>query len=766
MSTHPFSPMLICSDGYCFTILKMAAPSLPNIIMALTNSARSVLGLVPMGEADAAALSSAGTSNHGPPGTVTLLSPEELHMTQTIKTREPDCATFEGTLGSTLGMNGGGWDPLGHLAMGQEVGGVIHFADVDSDPDLALGWTGGASLVRFAGFSVPLARRALPDLYAAWALLMSSCPLEVGNGTYPSSRSYSDSQVGHLRAHVVRSSVLAVSTLASVAGFLCSVEGQGWEDVASSCLDLVGLDCLDQRHFSHSSLLANAIAQVLLSHTLTLHGQIRTQLRSRFDLQVMLDLIGSVGNRVWSIAQCLHLVGITLESAYSVVSSHLRTGEGFASSIPLTSTLCSASRVLTILLNDLKLCRCRIRKWKSKKKEPMALKWGELYKQVRASARNAVSSVRCLYGSITRLLGPSSSAVGAPTLRQSSEANKPCCHGNPITSPDAAVASALSSLYRRLECYDFKCALEIGSSYFASREARANLAAVPSTSLTRDVGHSSKVSLTGTTGLERILSDAERASKRVGLLTEAGSAVLTTLARLMAAFFCKRRLLILPSSHPHPLPHHSTPYCQNGRGSWYVELDRPSVERALSEQGVGSLWSPDYSVRLMLLCGLWEETCEFLSTVGEWRKSLLVAAVCYGLWHRLDCPLRGADLRLHKDSVKLLACRAVEGALLPSLMVGIVSPSVIPTSEGNGINIVPSLVDRTKKELFRLVSGTINACALVGFDEVASTLLKKLTAQVMVVCSQLSLEVPVSCPLPSPPLYMLQPGIEEEVRTP
>ena len=766
MSTHPFSPTLICSDGYCFTILKLTSPSLPETVTSLTNSARSVLGFVPMEEAaDLSGTSAGGEDHNGAGGPASC--PNEPHPTQSTATREPDNA-LEGTLGGTLGTSGRGgtWGPLDPALLDQK-GGAICFADMDGDDlDPALTWTGGTGLVRCAGFSLSSVRKALPDLYSAWALLMSCCPLEVGNGAYPSSKFYSSLQVGRLRTFLVRSSVLAVSTLASVVGFLCaSEEGKEWEDVASTCLELLGLDCLERARLGHSSLLANALVQVLLSHALTLRGQMRAQLRSsKPDLQVLSDLVGAVGNGVDAVARCLQWVQSSLESTYSSPAPDaVGTGAPFASSVPLASTLLSAQKLLTVLLDDLRLCRARMREWKSRKRGAMrASKWGVLYGRVRAGIRNSATSVRDLLDAVARLLGPSTSVLGAPVSR-CDEASKPCGLGNPITLSDCAVSSSLSALYRRLESYDFKCMFEIASSHLFPREGRGNLGP---TSLAKEVGQSSsRVSLTGTTGLERVLSDAERASKRMESLTEAGAAVLISLSRLMAAFFCKRRLLIFPASHPHILPPfllQPTSPVRFGSGlppfgaSWHLELERSRIARALSEQGVSGLWSPDYAVRLMLLCGLWEEACEFLSVVGEWRKGLMVAATCYSLWHRLD-------LQCLKDSIKALACRTVEGVLLPTLLVGVVPPGVILGAEGSGGKSRVLGLGNQTRELFRLISSTINVCALVGFDDVVKALCTKLTGQLVAVCTRLSLEVPASCPLPSPPLFMLQPGIEEEV---
>ena len=758
VSTHPFSPTLICSDGYCFTVLKLTSPSLPNIVTSLTNVARSVLGLVPLEvAAEQFDASTGGEDRDGALGSASCFG-----ATQNIATREPDNA-LEGTLGGTLGASGRGgtWGPLDPALLNRE-GGVIHFADVvDSDLDPTLTLTGGASLVRCAGFSISSVTKALPDLYSAWALLLSCGPLEAGNGAYPSSKFYSNSQVGRLRMTLVRSSVLAVSTLASVVGFLCTSEGKEWEDVVSTCLELLGLDSLEHARFAHSSLLANALAQVIVSHTLTLHGRMRALLCSKLDFQMLLDLVGSMGNGVDTITRCLQWVLSSLESTYSPAPNLVGTDMRFVSSIPLSSSLFSAGKLLTILLDDLRLCRARMRQWKSRRKEPMVLKCGGLYRQVRVGIRSSASSVRNLLDAIARLLGPSVSALGMP-ISWHDKARKPCCHGDPITLSDDAVSSSLSALYRRLESYDFKCALEIGSSHLFPREAWGSLGLVPSTSLAKGVGQSTRVSLTGTTGFERIVSDAERMSNKVGVLTEAGAAVLVSLSRFMAAFFCNRRLLIFPASHPHILPpsswHVTPPVSVPCGASWNLELDRSSVTRALSEQGVSSLWSPDYAVQLMLLCGLWEEACEFLSAVGEWKKGLLVAATCYSLWHRLD-------LQHQRDAIKKLSCEIVEGVLLPSLLVSVVPPSVISGAESSGgVSRVLGLGNQTPKELFRLVSSTINVCALVGFDDVVQALCTKLTGQLVAVCTRLPLEVPASCPLPSPPLFMLQPGVEEEVQ--
>lgn len=758
VSTHPFSPTFICSDGYCFTVLKLTSPSLPNIVTSLTNVARSVLGLVPL----EVAAEQFNTSTGGEDRDGALGSASCLGATQNIATREPDNA-LEGTLGGTLGASGRGgtWGPLDPALLNRE-GGVIHFADVvDGDLDPTLTLTGGASLVRCAGFSMSSVTKALPDLYSAWALLLSCGPLEAGNGAYPSSKFYSNSQVGRLRMALVRSSVLAVSTLASVVGFLCTSKGKEWEDVVDTCLELLGLDSLEHARFAHSSLLANALAQVIVSHTLTLHGRMRALLCSKLDFQMLLDLVGSVGNGVDTITRCLQWVLSSLESTYSPAPYLVGTDMRFLSSIPLSSSLFSAGKLLTILLDDLRLCRARMKQWKSRRKEPMVLKWGGLYRRVRAGIRSSASSVHNLLDAIARLLGPSVSALGMP-ISWNDKASKPCCHGNPITLSNDAVSSSLSALYRRLESYDFKCALEIGSSHLFPREAWGSLGLVPSTSLAKGVGQSSGVSLTGTTGFERIVSDAERMSNKVGVLTEAGAAVLVSLSRFMAAFFCNQRLLIFPASHPHILPpsswHVTPPVSVPCGASWNLELDRSSVTRALSEQGVSSLWSPDYAVQLMLLCGLWEEACEFLSAVGEWKKGLLVAATCYSLWHRLD-------LQHQRDAIKKLSCEIVEGVLLSSLLVSVVPPSVISGAESSGGGSrVLGLGNQTPKELFRLVSSTINVCALVGFDDVIQALCTKLTGQLVAVCTRLPLEVPASCPLPSPPLFMLQPGVEEEVQ--
>ena len=159
MATHPHLPLLLCSDGYCLTVLRLPSAnySLPHLVVSLLNTGRSLLG-VPL-----------------------LTASSNSEACGGVDSKSLLCAKSVSQLKSHVIE-----DPLTHLCGGDH-GSSDSTALHDNDQLPCVNDLGHLSKDESQ-------RLAQAHLLSAWGLLLSAGNCQPGNGVYPM----------HLNSHDVK----------------------------------------------------------------------------------------------------------------------------------------------------------------------------------------------------------------------------------------------------------------------------------------------------------------------------------------------------------------------------------------------------------------------------------------------------------------------------------------------------------------------------------------------------------------------------------
>lgn len=232
VTSHPYLPVILCSDGYCLTVLKIPSDNytLPQLVHGLVNTGRSILGLSEF-------VSPSGKQTYD----IQLdASKGEQH------TICEESLKSEDELSSTLILPSSGYFPT----IGEA--GKVCFAGVDDDHYI--------SDVLSTSEKEHLAKI---HFQTAWGLILSASVYQPGNGIYPSY--LTPQKVSSLSFEMKIAQNVAVTTLAT------SISPIKKHNNILSTLSLSFLDKFDQCCHKMVYKLANAYLISLLSNLLQEH---------------------------------------------------------------------------------------------------------------------------------------------------------------------------------------------------------------------------------------------------------------------------------------------------------------------------------------------------------------------------------------------------------------------------------------------------------------------------------------------------------------
>ncbi len=347
-----------------------------------------------------------------------------------------------------------------------------------------------------------------------------------------------------------------------------------------------------------------------------------------------------------------------------------------------------------------------------------------------------------------------------------------------VLEPSPKGSEHLTVLLRRLEQYDLKGALELAHSVVA-QPSGSDAQSVHSNSVfqrklldcTRQSGELSRTKSLSSLYQEepQSLISANNPLSKVAVELSGGVAAVSCLARFMVRFFVNAPLLHLPSTATLAILSTLNPPGSSG-ALRYVELDRTLVTKAVRDQKLSTVWTADQTLRLLLICGLWEEACNFVSTLGDWRKAFLIA--CLYLCHDQKMSQVYSDLQAPQTVANLKSmCHQLAVTDIVSQLS--CSQSNV-SSQGNSDPPAKShkladyecldIMEPPRADVLHAVSSSLQACAVVELDSPLITSLHTLIFDLEAVCKQLPVLVSSAVYLPAPPLYCLQPGVPNEVR--
>ncbi|XP_066289689.1 ciliogenesis and planar polarity effector 1-like [Branchiostoma lanceolatum] len=252
----------------------------------------------------------------------------------------------------------------------------------------------------------------------------------------------------------------------------------------------------------------------------------------------------------------------------------------------------------------------------------------------------------------------------------------------------------------------------------------------------------------------------------LGVLRKAARPVVRTLARFMAAYFSNRQLFVYPPHAARPLP---PVHLKVETGPRATPLHHTEVSSAVRRQSLSDVWTADFTMELLLLCGQAPEAVWLASQLGDWKGAFMLA-VSY-LDYLKTIP---ATAKLNKslqlpDSLQPLAL--LQGRLMSFLSNSLGGADTNSNAPLEGTSHALKRTASTGSLNFDEDSSTDQVCrslqdlftvATVAGAEAVPWLLERVVRQMQAVCSRLSTEVPAGLYLPAPPLYLPQPASTSE----
>uniref|UniRef100_UPI00358F770E ciliogenesis and planar polarity effector 1 n=1 Tax=Myxine glutinosa TaxID=7769 RepID=UPI00358F770E len=236
----------------------------------------------------------------------------------------------------------------------------------------------------------------------------------------------------------------------------------------------------------------------------------------------------------------------------------------------------------------------------------------------------------------------------------------------------------------------------------------------------------------------------------VHVCKEAALAVVCSLGRFMAAYFSNRLLCVPPAHHVAILPSLLTKPEEDRR--WLL-MRGDDVRHAVRNQRLSKLWTPELCLDLLLLAGRPIEACWLALELGDWRTGAILGAACHIRSQSPSCSIAGwpalpADL--HPMSLLLARLKLLlQIQDLPQFETKTISSPVLARSPRADND------DSSSEGLLIALSEPLYVAATLGLDILTPTLLTILTSA-KDLASQLSIFVPLEIYLPAPPLYCPQ----------
>ena len=312
---------------------------------------------------------------------------------------------------------------------------------------------------------------------------------------------------------------------------------------------------------------------------------------------------------------------------------------------------------------------------------------------------------------------------------------------NLFTATDGITDSELTDvclcvLCHKLSQYDINGAITFAHSFIFNIQAE---------------GITSSISLSADQGAPQFGGDNNYSD--VCINSHCGLAVIQCLAKLMFCYFTNRPLHI---------PSLSSIGCATS--DKHIELDRSKLAKAITQQDLQLLWSPEHTLKLLLLSGLWDEAIQFPLQLGDWKKSLLLSVA---FQETQDCRRTcfytntGKDFQfniLFTHISNLLKC--YKGI---SQMLSNESQATKTRRPSSVISTTQSEKESPRGDMMVEVGSLLHIAAMCDVDRVLLQLCYNCLDDLTNAIHQLDVFVPHGVHLPSPPLYCPQPSVDQSV---
>ena len=765
---HPLHPVLLCSDGYSFTILQLLTRvPLSQLVTGLVIDSRKKLGLSP------------SNVHPLPEETFALrssLNPGDVHDFATTFT-DFEATGLDDTLGSTLlsSVVGGGG------LFGSLEAGAVQFAGMDSDLDQTQ-----SLLITSSNLKKHSVEVATIQLRAALGLLLSCDKLESGNGAYPQLQPLERSEVEKIQFEtqqsyrlylstfltLLESSVIASQTeeASTTANMNDHLEGL-FHEVFGDVLGLTPLDSFSQSHLELVTALINGTLLVVLKSSMQKHKEFAALSQSQPTIQLLKKFADSVCEDISIISELLESAMSVLDTTYGMQplsnadsafhaplhsSSKRRQRRRCHSSdvaSHLSLSLTNMLEVLGAFWQDIQACGdianetiSGINSSSPQHNRLQLRELGVLCKGLASSLQSAMTALKASHIQIRRLVRASKRKGIQLQLKASQPAEPEQGEdGNPITS---LTNENLSLLLSKVEEYDLKGALEIihsddilvlSSSFLMADAPPFNLNASSAT-LSSTISHT-----------------------HLSLATPSAQPVVACLANVMMAFFSNQKLLIPPSSVAGTAD--STIQGEKNCSKRFIELKRNEIVQAVHDQELSKVWTVDCALELALLGGLWEEAVNFVANLRERKKAILLSLAYINHTKLLREKLVNVTPYDCVESLTNFTHRLVLENIINLFGLEVCGNKPAPLRCGKGQPSYVSICNpqHCTEESFHSITGTLQVCAAGGMDSVLTKLVTSLMRAVASHCQKLPLTVHSSVYLPAPPLYCPQPTIPEEV---
>lgn len=204
----------------------------------------------------------------------------------------------------------------------------------------------------------------------------------------------------------------------------------------------------------------------------------------------------------------------------------------------------------------------------------------------------------------------------------------------------------------------------------------------------------------------------------VRLANPVGEAMVKNLGFLMARYFLGLPLIVPTCDSPCRVPGPSVAITELPQGAKFIELSSAKVTDAVKEQRAQQYWAPECALALLLFAGEWEEAAHLCLQLGNWQLAYSLTSVKKAhnalLQHRVPTPLSNVQLddiaiRIIRSQIEALTKALVsteshlrQGADKEHSLTMILQAAAVGCHDNVVVQLATQLVDSTVSEVGKL----------------------------------------------------------------
>ena len=620
MTAHPHLPLVLCSDGYCITVLSFesACQSLPSLVLGLVKDCQELLHLPqlqPLKDTGLTTLDSHSASKSIPSGEKNHLK-HKISNTPPVKRRG---LRFIFTSSSAT---------TGPVTSEKARENKSHNVEYSQDTNLST-----------MDHKYEMGKAYI---FSAWGLVLSANKYEPGNGLCSWG-----SEVVQNKTALLSMKIAEDATIATLVGLsflpISSTKHPQQSSNISLALSLANLDRINRGRHRVFYSLANSMLIVGISQLLQVHKEFTGC--SNHTVNAVEIYIKTIKKRLRNIWKMFIKLVIFASELYGqdVIAKEVYSDPQKPFSIPLFFF----QKVCTLLLCDLNSCSLF-------SEHAMTLSY--------ASTKLGGKERSVLQHSVMKQVSKLAALLQFANFNLKTSFH---CHNlNKIAiishhaldneaSPKDSSHTQLNILFcflKLLQTYKLKQTLDLAHSFLVWDDSTVN------------VDHNHHMSVSGL-----ILSSPSSFCSK-SMSKSSICIMLLTLARVMAAFFCNSKASVVRSCYTFRLD----PGLESQFHPQYFKLKHESLVSAIQEQGLSDQWTATHSVELFMLSGCWYEAAAFAAKLGNWEKSLLLCIAYMEHTKQLDGGTNIASLIASSEFCKVqklshhLAVKKINQAISPS----------------------------------------------------------------------------------------------------